>query len=63
MFLIITLWIYENYESGTQNSENTILRLQDSYFLSKFLVIDRQKKKGRSEVRIRAHSSNCNYGI
>ena len=62
MFLVITLWIYMNYESGTQNSGNTILRLQDSYFLYKFLVID-YKKEGRNEARIRGHSRNCNDGI
>ena len=32
MFLSITLWNYSNYKSGTQNSENTMSRIQDSYY-------------------------------
>jgi len=39
MFSNITFWNYKNYESGTQNSENAMLRTQDSYFFINFLLL------------------------
>ena len=65
--LNITLWNHKNYESGNQNSENTISRIQDSYFLYQLVVLDYQLKNVSKNICFASQTKSTvlliGYGI
>jgi len=63
----ITLRNYKNYESGNQNSENTISRILYSYFLYQLVVLDYQLKNVSKKICFASQTKSTvlliGYGI